>query len=180
MADSKVRTDLYGFTGKLLRLWTKAEALYRNGNRNPEEYFDAGETDVLNSLGLNVMDVYDYVEDFSTSGEPDFATFILVTAEKVFYFFEEMGGELSSYRISEDDLPLRKEEANGIVWLPRILVKARAKLRGELPPEIMYGCGGDRNFARTHGIHLAEFLRKVRCSSDDREVIEWVAGRTIS
>ena len=180
MESTSSHTDLYGLTGKLLRLWTKAEALYRKGNRNPDEYFDEEEMRELTSLGLNVMDVYDYVEDFVTSGEPDYASFVMVSAEKVFYFFEELGGKLSSHRISEDDLPPKKEEVDGIVWLPRILVKAKGKLRGELPPEIMYGCGGDRNFARTHGIHLAEFLRKVRCSSDDREVIDWVVARSKS
>ena len=33
---------------------------------------------------------------------------------------------------------------DGIAWLPRILVKARLKLRGEMPADLMYGCGGDR------------------------------------
>ena len=180
MENTATKTDLFGFTGKLFRLWSKAEALYRNGNREPDQYFDEDEVTVLTSLGLNVMDVYDYVEDFSSGGDPDFATFILISSEKVFYFFEELGGVLSEKRISEKDLPLRDAEAGGFVWLPRILVKARAKLRGELPAEIMYGCGGDRKFLRRHGIHPAEFLRKVRYSSTDEEVVDWVARRTIS
>ncbi len=177
MSEKSIQIDLYDFTQPISQLWNKAERLYRDGNRNPDSYFDAAETQILSSLGLNVMDVYDYVEDFASSGEPDFATFILVSAEKVFHFFEEMNGVPSASRIRTEDLPPKDQEVNGIVWLPRILVKAKAKLRGELPADIMYGCGGDRKFARKHGIHLAEFLRKVRCSADDRDVINWVLSR---
>jgi hypothetical protein len=177
MESSAVQNDLYGFTGKLLRLWTKAEALYRNGNRNPDEYFDAEETEILSSLGLNVMDVYDYVEDFTVSGDPDFATFVLVSAEKIFYFFDELNGQPSDHQIQNADLPPKDESIDGVRWLPRILVKARAKLRGELVPETMYGCGGDRKFLQSYGIHPVDFLRKVRYSADNREVIDWVVAR---
>jgi len=178
MSHSNDPINLYGFTATLLRLWTKAEALYREGNREPEHYFDGQERAVLASLGLGVMDIYDYVEDFVTRGEPDFASFILITGERVFYFFDEMQGKPSDSQIKEADLPPKTDEVAGIPWLPRILMKAKGKLRGELPPEIMYGCGGDRKFARSHGIHLAEFLKKVRSSGDDQEVIDWVASRS--
>ena len=66
----------------------------------------------------------------------------------------------------------------GIRWLPRIIQKARAKLRGEMPPELMYGCGGDRPFLE--GVHfgLAEFLRLVWESGDDtRRVVDEVVRR---
>ena len=53
-------------------------------------------------------------------------------------------------------------------YLPRILKKARHKLRGELDPDIMFGCGGDRNFLSSHGdIHPADFLRNVWAAGDD-------------
>lgn len=169
--------NTYELTGILFRLWTKAEALYRSGNRSPEEYFDDSESNLLSSHGLGPMDVYDYVEDFVTSREPDFATFALITAERVFYFFDEMGGRLSGRRIRMDDLPPKDAAVDGVEWLPRILPKARAKLRGELPPDLMYGCGGDRRFLKARGIHPAEFLRKVRSAHDDRVVIDWVVAR---
>ena len=64
---------------------------------------------------------------------------------------------------------------DGIAWLPRLIVKARAKLRGEMPPELMYGCGGDRPFLRGVNIHLADFLRVVwAAGEDDRRVVEHV------
>ncbi len=178
METTNAQTDLYGFTGTLFRLWTKAEALYGTGNRSPDDYFDKDESAELAALGLRVMDVYDYVEDFVNAGDPDFGTFILVSAERIFHFLEEDGGRFAETRIREEDLPPKTDAVDGVEWLPRILVKAKAKLRGELPPELMYGCGGDRRFLRNRGIHPVEFLRKVRAASDDREVIDWVVSRS--
>ena len=78
-------------------------------------------------------------------------------------------------------LPPKDQKARGMAWLPRILPKARAKLRGELPPEVMYCCGGDREFFKSSNIHPAEFLSIV-CffGDDDSEIIEWVVKRKSS
>ena len=63
----------------------------------------------------------------------------------------------------------------GVAWLPRLIAKARAKLRGEMPGELMYGCGGDRAFLRRVNIHPADFLREVWSARDDDEkIIEYV------
>ena len=177
METTTARPNLYHFTHDLLRLWTKAESLYRSGSREPEKFFDEGELETLAGLGLGVMDIYDYVEDFVSRGEPDFASFMMITAERVFYFRDEMEGKLSDHKIAESDLPAKTDKVGGVAWLPRILEKAKGKLRGELPSEIMYGCGGDRKFAKSHEFHLAEFLNKVRYSDSDDEVVAWVIGR---
>jgi hypothetical protein len=67
---------------------------------------------------------------------------------------------------------------DGIVWLPRILPKTRAKLRGELPASMMYGCGGDRRFFKENDILPAEFLALVwRAADDDGAIIAWVKAR---
>jgi len=66
-----------------------------------------------------------------------------------------------------DKLPPKDAQLGGIEWLPRIIEKAHAKLRGEMPPELMYCCGGDRAFLREHGIHPADFLREVWAAGDD-------------
>ncbi len=63
--------------------------------------------------------------------------------------------------ISVEALPAKTEEMDGIVWLPRIIQKAMGRLRGELPNDLMYCCGGDRKFFRTHDVHPADFLRMV-------------------
>jgi len=177
MNQTTESAETYAMVTDLEKLWQKAKGLYEAGNRNPEEFFEGDEREILKRWGLGVMDVYDYVEDFVGRGEPGLGDFLLITAERVFYFLDEMGGRVSGDQVNADHLPPKTEAVGGIEWLPRILVKAKGKLRGELPPEIMYGCGGDRRFLREHGIHPAEFLRKVRSVGSDDEVVEWVAAR---
>ena len=77
-----------------------------------------------------------------------------------------------------DALPPKKEAVDGIEWLPRLIVKARAKLRGEMPAELMYGCGGDRPFLQEMNVELAEFLQVVWLfGDDDRAIIDYVKAR---
>jgi hypothetical protein len=74
-------------------------------------------------------------------------------------------------------LPLKTDAVDGIAWLPRLIVKARLKLRGEMPPDLMYGCGGDRLFLRRMGLTLPGFLELVRDSGDDDlAIVEAVKG----
>ena len=64
---------------------------------------------------------------------------------------------------------------DGIAWLPRLIVKARLKLRGEMPAELMYGCAGDRPFLRRMNTDLPEFLKLVRDQGDDdRRIVDAV------
>jgi len=94
------------------------------------------------------------------------------------YFLEVQDGKKTGKIVTPEELPSRSAEAAGIVWLPRIMVKARAKLRGELHPEIMYGCGGDRAFLKSCDIHPAEFLRHAWLhENDDAAFVRWVASR---
>ncbi|MEM0965256.1 MAG: DUF5069 domain-containing protein [Verrucomicrobiota bacterium] len=176
METTAIVPDLYDLTNRLHHLWNQGVERYRGGKTTPGDFFTESETTELQGIGLGVMDVFDYVEDFVSSGDPDVGTFLLVSFERVLFFFEDQGGEPSSEWISEASLPPREETVAGIPWLPRILVKANAKLRGQLPGEVMYGCGGDRRFLRSCGIHPAEFLRKVKSSSDE-DVVSWVVSR---
>ena len=82
--------------------------------------------------------------------------------------------------LGRDDVPTFGDELEGIAYLPRILAKARAKLEGRLDPDLMFGCGGDRNFLRKHGgIHPADFLRRVwAAGGDDRAVAGWIRQRS--
>jgi hypothetical protein len=94
------------------------------------------------------------------------------------FFIEEQNGIHSKEKLNSKDLPGKHEEIEGITWLPRIIPKAIAKLRGELPPETMYCCGGDRAFFKNYDIHPAEFLRIVkRAENDNQYIINWVIRR---
>ena len=73
------------------------------------------------------------------------------------------------------DLPAKTDAIQGISWLPRLIVKARLKLRGEMPPDLMYGCGGDRPFLRRMNMTLPAFLQLVwDCGDNDSSIVEAV------
>ena len=42
-------------------------------------------------------------------------------------------------RMEMEEFPAKTDEIAGIAWLPRLIVKARAKLEGALPADLMYG-----------------------------------------
>ena len=168
----------YDYTIRLNELWKAARLRYESGNRSVDDYFSRPELNDLASIGLNAMDVYDYVEDFCTYGEPDFGTFLAVHSVRRDYFINIQKSTLSNHRIRPDDLPSKEDSLEGIVWLPRILPKAIAKLQGELPPDIMYGCGGDRRFFKAYNLHPADFLRAVwSYGSDQTSLILWLKAR---
>lgn len=168
----------HSFHIELSRIWEKAVGLYRAGNTCAENFPIEDELPLLASWGLSRMDVFDYAEDWCIHQEPDLLTFVLVHYERWIFFNVKQGGQPSKKRLNPTTLPAKFKDASGVVWLPRILPKARAKLRGELPPSVMYGCGGDRLFFQSNNIHPAEFLRVVsRFGDNDQAIINWVVDR---
>ena len=171
----------YIYQQTLKTIWEGAVAKYNEGNREPDTYFDEATLAELASVGLNMMDVYDFAEDFVKSGEPDFETFLMISEARRDYFLTMQAGKPSGKTIETSNLPEKTEEVAGIVWLPRIMPKALAKLRGELPPETMYGCGGDRRFFKENNIHPAEFLRAAWAYEDTpTKLVDWVVTRKSS
>lgn len=170
----------YSYQSTLKQIWEDAVATYRDeDNRDPNTYFDDATLAELASMGLNVMDVYDYAEDYVVRDEPDFETFLMICEARRDYFITEQNAKPSDNRLDPESLPEKTDEVEGIVWLPRLMPKALAKLRGELPPETMYCCGGDRKFFKERDIHPAEFLRATWAYQDDPgRLVEWVITRT--
>jgi len=90
-----------------------------------------------------------------------------------------MRGRPGTKVVDTGDLPPKKDKVRRIVWLPRLIEKARAKLRGEMSDDLMYCCGGDRHFFRDHDIHPAEFLAFVAGHFDqDEAIIDFVQRRS--
>jgi len=52
-----------------------------------------------------------------------------------------------------------------------ILDAVERYIRGEMNPDLMYGCGGDRPFLRQHHLTLPQFLQLVRDKGDDDRAI---------
>lgn len=168
----------YTFDQTFKELYDHALALYQNGQRGADTFFSPEQIAWLTAQGINAQHLYDYAEDASNHGEPTFGTALLVESIRRDYFLRVQQGRPSSVVLDEASMPSKSDAVQGIAWLPRLLPKARAKLRGELPPTLMYGCGGDRRFFKERDLHPAEFLAAIaRQPDDDQAIINWVAGR---
>ena len=121
------------------------------------------------------------MEDFCEDGTPSLSTALLIAAVRRDYWLTVQKGTKSTNLLTRDNVPGFGETLENIPYLPRILAKARAKLRGELDPDLMFCCGGDRNFLRKNGnIHPADFLRHVWASGEnDGKLASWVAKQAV-
>lgn len=153
---------------------------YDAGDRDFTKWYSTDELHFLKSIGYREREFFDFVEDHcdADGGEPTLETALLVASVRRDYFTVIQHGKRSDHIVKPGQLPAKSAEIDGIVWLPRILVKARAKLRGEMDPDTMFGCGGDRAFLSKHDIHPADFLRRVwAAGEDDGPVIDFVKSR---
>ncbi|HUB67312.1 MAG TPA: DUF5069 domain-containing protein [Candidatus Methylacidiphilales bacterium] len=156
-------------------LFNQAIEKYRQGHQKAPGLVDITGKIFLQSIGYTEQEFFDFIEDFAGKGEPTLETALAIAAVRRDYFLQEQKGKTSSHVIDMDKLPSKDAEVDGIGWLPRLIPKAEAKLRGEMPPELMFGCGGDRKFFRAHQIAPAEFLRQVwKAHGDHSQVISWV------
>lgn len=158
------------------KVWDRAVTAWQAGRRTPGSMFDAADAAFLAGIGCSTQELFDFVDDsLNYDGDPDFATTLAVTAVRRDYFLNVMGGKPSGRTATMGSLPLKSTEVDGISWLPRLIVKARLKLRGEMPAELMYGCAGDRPFLRRMNLTLPKFLELVRdAGTDDRRIVNAV------
>jgi predicted dehydrogenase len=161
------------------RLYQASVEKYQKGHHKAEGLVDPKGHKFLTSIGYTDQEFFDFVEDFSRGGEPALETALDIAAVRRDYFLKQQNGTPSASVISVDELPSKDAEVQGIGWLPRLLPKAEAKLRGEMPPELMYGCGGDRKFFKAHRVDPAEFLRRVwKAQGNHADVIAWVKAES--
>jgi hypothetical protein len=159
-------------------LFQTAVTHYRRGHTKAAGLVDAAGQAFLASIGHTEQEFFDFVEDFARGGEPTPATALSIAAVRRDYFLDQQKGVRSDRLIAMADLPSKDAQVEGIGWLPRLLAKAEAKLRGEMPPDLMYGCGGDRKFFRTHHVDPAEFLRRVwQAQGRHADVIAWIKAQ---
>ena len=152
-------------------------ALYRNGQRDFSSWFSPSEGAFLGSIGCREREFFDFIEDHchADGDEPTFETALLIAAARRDYFLTIQKGKGTGHIIPPSALPAKSAALDGIVWLPRIIAKARAKLRGEMDPDTMYGCGGDRGFSERNQVNLADFLRVVwAAEGDNQQILNYV------
>ena len=168
----------YAFPAEFRALYDYAVALYAKGQRGADTFFNSAQCAWLAANGLSAQAFYDYAEDHVAQGEPGFEHALAIELVRRDYFLSVQQGKASAVVADSDRWPAKDEAIDGIVWLPRILPKVRAKLRGELPSSMMFCCGGDRRFFKAHDILPAEFLALAwRHEDDDAAIIAWVRAR---
>ncbi len=164
----------YAWDSEFTALFERCLARYRSGDTNYEGYYSEADLAFLDSIGYAKREFFDFVEDLAEMSEPSLTTAVMVASVRRDYLREVMKGAKTGRVLDPASLPAKTSEVDGLVWLPRILVKARAKLRGELDPNTMYCCGGDRAFLKRHDIAPADFLRAVwAAGDDDAKVIDY-------
>lgn len=160
-----------------MELFERCTEQYLGGNRDYTSYYSAADLAFLDSIGCQRREFFDFVEDFGDAGTPSPTTALLVAAVRRDYFEVVQNCTWSDApKLDYENVPTFGEELDGIAYLPRILAKARAKLKGELDPDLMFSCGGDRSFLSRHGhIHPADFLRQVWAArDDDHKIAAWI------
>ncbi|MFN0067826.1 MAG: DUF5069 domain-containing protein [Limisphaerales bacterium] len=159
-------------------VFQRGVAAWQAGRRSPDRMFDARDAAFLEGIGCTAQEMFDFVDDYLGYGEPGVDEALEIQALRRDYLVRVMAGKKSGRVARMADLPPKAQEVDGIAWLPRLIVKARLKLRGEMPADLMYGCGGDRPFVRRMNTTLADFLRLVReHGDDDRTIVESVKRR---
>ena len=161
---------------QFLSLFRRCVDEYKNGNSDFMSYYSEEDLEFLRSIGYKPRELFDFVEDLVDEGVPTESTALLVAAARRDYFLVMQDGVTSDKEYGSSDIPARNEELGGIPYLPRIIAKAKAKLRGELDPDLMFSCGGDRGFLQRNGdLNPADFLRVVwAAGDDDKKVLTWL------
>lgn len=157
-------------------LFDRCVQAHRGGNTNQNSWYTADDKAFLASIGCTPQEFFDFVDDHVRYEDgPSFETALLVAAVRRDYLTVVQHGKTSTQRVDPSALPAKSASVEGITWLPRLIAKARAKLRGEMDPDTMYGCGGDRAFFAQHQLHPADFLRVVwAAGDDDQRIIDYV------
>lgn len=159
-----------------LALFDRCLLRFQSGDSDFESYYSPEDLGFLARIGYQPREFFDFVEDFGDGEVPSISTALLVAGVRRDYFHTVQKGIPSAKILTGEDVPSFGEELAGMAYLPRLLAKGRAKLGGELDPDLMFGCGGDRNFLEKHGdIHLADFLRHLWASgADDQKITTWI------
>lgn len=152
-------------------VWDRGVTAWKTGRRSACTMFGAEDVAFLASIGCTAQELFDFVDDSLDYDDVDFETALAVTAIRREYFFHVMRGKSTGHVVPMHELPAKFAQADGIAWLPRLIAKARIKLRGEMDPDLMYGCAGDRPFLREHHLTLPQFLQMVWDNGDDDRAI---------
>ena len=111
----------------------------KEGCNEPGAMFESAELAFLESIGCSSQEMFDFCDDYVGWDDVIYEHVEALQAVRYEYFVQELGSQSANYRMEMGEFPPKDAEVEGIAWLPRLIVKARAKLAGQLPADLMYG-----------------------------------------
>ena len=112
---------------------------YEAGRHSPESMFETEDTNFLESIGCSALEMFDFCDDYVRWGDVIYEHVEELQAVRLKHYQTTLNREPAERQMSMDEFPAKSDEAEGIAWLPRLITKARAKLAGSLPADLMYG-----------------------------------------
>ena len=111
----------------------------RGGCDDPESMFTGDQVAFLESIGCSAQEMFDFCDDYVGWGDVIYEHVVELQAVRREHFLNTLNSQPAARRMEMDEFPPKDAEVEGIAWLPRLIVKARAKLDGTLPADLMYG-----------------------------------------
>ncbi len=111
----------------------------KEGSNEPVAMFERDEVAFLESIGCSAQEMFDFCDDYVGWDDVIYEHVEALQAVRYEHFVEELDSQPAAHRMEMDDFPAKTDKVEGIAWLPRLILKARAKLAGQLPADLMYG-----------------------------------------
>ncbi len=112
---------------------------YEAGRQSPETMFEKNEVAFLESIGCSALEMFDFCDDYVRWGDVIYEHVEEIQAVRLDHFQNTLNRQPAEHRMAINEFPAKSAEIEGIPWLPRLITKARAKLAGNLPADLMYG-----------------------------------------
>ena len=120
-------------------LFFKGVERHKQGRQSPEGMFEGDEPNFLESIGCSTQQMFDFCDDYLRWGDVIYEQVEELQAVRYEHFVNELNSQPANHPMEMDEFPAKDAELEGIAWLPRLILKARAKLAGNLPADLMYG-----------------------------------------
>ena len=120
-------------------LFNEGVERHKAGRQSPNAMFEEVDIEFLESIGCSSQEMFDFCDDYVRWDDVIYDHVEELQAVRYEHFIKELNGQPADTRMEMSEFPAKADEVEGIEWLPRLIVKARAKLAGQLPADLMYG-----------------------------------------
>ncbi len=111
----------------------------KEGCNDPDAMFEPDEVSFLESIGCSAREMFDFCDDYVGWDDVIYEHIVELQSVRRDHFKNGLNSQSAIRRMEMHEFPAKADEVEEIAWLPRLIVKARAKLAGQLPADLMYG-----------------------------------------